>query len=238
MKTFMTARWENLIMANYTIDAAKLVDYLPYGLEIDLYEGKAYVSLVGFLFKNSRIFGIPIPLLGTFEEVNLRFYVKRKEGNIVKRGVVFINETVPYKPVAWLANKLYKEHYIAIPTKHHIVKENTHKNIEFHWKTPSQWNKVEVESENLSKEMVHGSLQEFIFEHYYGFTRLSERTSQEYRIRHPRWKINKVTKYHVNCNFLEMYGPDFAELTYQKPDSVFLAEGSDVSIDWKRLKIQ
>ena len=92
--------------------------------------------------------------------------------------------------------------------------------------------------ENLSKDMEHGSFQEFIFEHYYGFTRLSERTSQEYRIRHPRWKINKVTKYHVNCNFLEMYGPDFAELTYQKPDAVFLAEGSNVSIDWKRSKIQ
>ena len=106
MKTFMTARWENLIMANYTIDPAALLGYLPPGVEIDLFEGKAYVSLVGFLFKNSQIFGVPIPLLGTFEEVNLRFYVRRRDGHGYKRGVVFINETVPYKPVAWLANKL------------------------------------------------------------------------------------------------------------------------------------
>ena len=105
-------------MANYAIDADKLKEYLPHGVEIDLYQGKAYVSLVGFLFKKSRIFGMSIPLLGTFEEINLRFYVKKKESNGYKRGVVFINETVPYKPVAWLANKLYKEHYISIPNKH------------------------------------------------------------------------------------------------------------------------
>ena len=232
----MTARWENLIMANYAIDAAKLNEYLPRGVEIDLYQGKAFVSLVGFLFKNSRIFGMPIPLLGTFEEVNLRFYVKRKESNGYKRGVVFINETVPYKPVAWLANKLYKEHYISIPTKHHIETFKSHKEVEFQWKTTSQWNKIGVEADILLEEIEHGSFQEFIFEHYFGYTRLNDTTSQEYRIRHPRWKVNRVTKYDINCNFAEMYGPAFAELTHQEPEDVFIAEGSNVSIDWKRNK--
>jgi len=232
----MTARWENLIMANYAIDEAKLKKYLPHGVEIDLYQGKSYVSLVGFLFKNSRIFGIPIPLLGTFEEVNLRFYVKRKESNGYKRGVVLINETVPYKPVAWLANKLYKEHYISIPTKHSIETHKSYKEVEFLWKTQSQWNKIGVEANILSEEMERGSFQEFIFEHYYGYTRLNDSSSQEYRIRHPRWNVNRVTKYDINCNFAEMYGPAFAELTHQEPKAVFIAEGSNVSIDWKRNK--
>lgn len=62
--------------------------------------------------------------MGTFEEVNLRFYVVRKVGNELRRGVVFINETVPNKIVAWVANKLYKEHYIAIPTKHNWTISN------------------------------------------------------------------------------------------------------------------
>lgn len=236
MKTFMTARWENLIMANYVIDAAKLQAYLPHGLEFDLYKGKAYVSLVGFLFKDSRIFGIPIPLLGTFEEVNLRFYVKRKEGEGYKRGVVFINETVPYKPVAWLANKLYKEHYISIPTKHRITKNGDRKEVDFQWKTELQWNKIGVTSDGLLRDMERGSLEEFIFEHYFGYTRLNESVSQEYRIRHPRWKVNTVADYNIRCDFAEMYGPAFSELTNQEPVAVFLAEGSDVSIDWKRTK--
>jgi uncharacterized protein YqjF (DUF2071 family) len=236
LKTFMTARWENLIMAKYAIDPAALRGYLPPGVEIDLFEGKAYVSLVGFLFKNSQIFGVPIPLLGTFEEVNLRFYVRRKDGNGYKRGVVFINETVPYKPVAWLANKLYKEHYIAIPTKHRIVISEAQKEVEFQWKTPSQWNKISVSASVFSGEMERGSLEEFIFEHYFGYTRLSETVSQEYRIHHPRWQVNKVLDATVDCNFAEMYGSAFAELTQQKPDAVFLAEGSNISVDWKRVK--
>jgi len=185
MKTFMTARWENLIMANYAIDPEILKPYIPRGVELDLFEGKAFVSLVGFLFRKSRIFGIPIPLLGSFEEINLRFYVKRKEGNQYKRGVVFINETVPYKPVAWLANKLYKEHYIAIPTKHRIAVNQNEKEVEFQWKTPSQWNTIRVKASVFSGEMERGSLQEFIFEHYFGYTKISETESQEYKINHP-----------------------------------------------------
>lgn len=95
-KTFLSAKWENLIMANYAVSPALLTPYLPKGVELDLYDGKTYVSLVGFMFKDTRLFRVPIPLLGTFEEINLRFYVTRVEDNMTKRGVVFINETVPY----------------------------------------------------------------------------------------------------------------------------------------------
>ena len=237
MKTFMTARWENLIMANYAIDPEILKPYIPNGVELDLFEGKAFVSLVGFLFRKSRIFGIPIPLLGSFEEINLRFYVKRKEGNQYKRGVVFINETVPYKPVAWLANKLYKEHYIAIPTKHRIAVNQNEKEVEFQWKTPSQWNIIHVKASIFSGEMERGCLQEFIFEHYFGYTKISEYESQEYKINHPRWQVNEIKEYHIDCNFKEMYGDAFAKLENMEPEAVFIAEGSDISVDWKRYNI-
>jgi uncharacterized protein YqjF (DUF2071 family) len=103
MKTFLKAQWQNLIMANYAIDAEHLLPYLPTGVELDTFEGKTYVSLVGFLFKDTRLLKVPIPFFGTFEEVNLRFYVVRKVGNEMRRGVVFINETVPNKTVAWVA---------------------------------------------------------------------------------------------------------------------------------------
>ena len=98
--TFLSARWENLIMANYAVDPGILKPYLPHGVELDFYNNKTYVSLVGFMFKQTSLFNIPIPFIGTFEEINLRFYVKRVEGDSIKRGVVFINETVPYKIVA------------------------------------------------------------------------------------------------------------------------------------------
>ena len=233
--TFLSARWENLIMANYAVNPDVLKSFLPKGVELDLFENKAYVSLVGFMFKKTSLFNIPIPLLGTFEEINLRFYVKRVEGDNVKRGVVFINETVPYKIVAWLANKLYKEHYIAIPTKNEIDITDFSKSIKYEWKINNIWNHIAVNTAKESEPMLQGSVEEFIFEHYFGYTKINNHLSQEYKVNHPRWEINKVEDYSINCDFAAMYGNDFSFLNTQKPNSVIVAEGSPVSVNWKRI---
>lgn len=231
---FLSAHWENLIMANYEIHPDLLAPYLPKGVELDLFNNKAYVSLVGFMFKKTSLFNIPIPLLGTFEEINLRFYVKRMEGDTIKRGVVFINETVPYKLVAWLANKLYKEHYTVVPTRNKTVHTNMFKNIQYGWKKSNQWNSIEVTVSNTSEAMAVESLEEFIFEHYYGYTKVNSQHTQEYRVNHPRWNINKVMEYSIQCNFKEMYGEAFSILSDTAPASVIMAEGSPVSVQWKR----
>ena len=232
--TFLSARWENLIMANYEVNPDVLTPYLPHGVELDFYNNKTYVSLVGFMFKRTSLFNIPIPFLGTFEEINLRFYVKRVEGDTVKRGVVFINETVPYKLVAWLANKLYKEHYIAIPTKNEIEISDLSKNVLYKWKTNNEWNHISVNAAGKNEQMLPGSVEEFIFEHYYGYTKINNTISQEYKVNHPRWKVNKVMDYSVHCNFTSMYGKDFSFLNNHLPDSVILAKGSPVTVKWKR----
>ncbi len=232
--TFLSARWENLIMANYEVNPDVLAPYLPHGVELDFYHNKTFVSLVGFMFKKTSLFSIPIPYFGTFEEINLRFYVKRVEGDTIKRGVVFINETVPYKLVAWLANKLYKEHYIAIPTKNEITITHISKNISYHWKINKRWNHIAVNATNETDQLLPGSVEEFIFEHYYGFTKINSQLSQEYKVNHPRWQVNKVTNYSIQCDFRSMYGNHFTFLSDHQPDSVILAEGSPVTVKWKR----
>jgi uncharacterized protein YqjF (DUF2071 family) len=234
--TFLSAQWENLIMANYAVSPDLLLPYLPKGVELDTFNNKIYVSLVGFMFKKTSLFNVPIPFFGTFEEINLRFYVKRVEGNHVKRGVVFINETVPHKSVAWLANKLYKEHYIAIPTRSKINITTPLKNIDYQWKINDDWNhlSVNVTKENLQMEV--GSIEEFIFEHYYGYTKINNVLTQEYKVNHPRWLVNKVIDYAVHCDFKSMYGEDFSFLSNQQPDAVITAQGSPVTVKWKRTK--
>lgn len=232
--TFLSARWENLIMANYEVSPDVLTPYLPKGVELDFYNQKAYVSLVGFTFKSTKLFNLPIPFLGTFEEINLRFYVKRVEKETVKRGVVFINETVPYKLVAWLANKLYKEHYIAIPTKHLIDTSYSTNKVRYEWEINKKWNYIEVNTAKETEPMLPESIEEFIFEHYYGYTKVNPQLSQEYKINHPRWLINKVLDYSINCDFKSMYGSEFSILNNQQPESVILAEGSPITVNWKR----
>ena len=237
IKTFLSARWENIIMANYVVDPEVLKPYLPNGVELDIYNNKAYVSLVGFMFKKTSLFQIPIPFLGTFEEVNLRFYVKRVEGNTIKRGVVFINETVPYKMVAWLANKLYKEHYTVIPTKNLIDTTGATNNIQYEWEINKSWNHLLVNIAKEREQMIAGSVEEFIFEHYYGYTKISSSATEEYRVNHPSWKVNKVIDHSIDCDFGSMYGNNFSLLNNQPPDSVIFAAGSAVTIDWKRRKL-
>ena len=232
-KTFLKASWENLIMANYEVEPALLMPYLPKGVELDFYQSKTYVSLVGFMFKNTSLFGVPIPFFGSFEEINLRFYVRKIEGEKIKKGVVFINETVPFKIVALLANKLFKEHYISIPTKHSIHID-IKKNIKYEWKRNRKWNSISV-SANIEKHTIEAeTMEQFIFERYFGFTKINDNLSQEYRINHAKWMTNNIIEAEVTCDFENMYGKSFSVLNNTAHSSIMLAEGSLISVDWER----
>lgn len=237
MTTFLKAQWRNLIMANYEVAPALLQPYLPKGLELDYYNGKCYVSLVGFLFQDTSLFHIPVPFWGNFEEVNLRFYVIHKTANESKRGVVFINETVPNNIVAYVANKLYKEHYTAVPTRHTWEINALEKQIEYQWCSHKNWYSIKVIANAKSLPMQAGSLEAFIFEHYFGYTKVNEHKTIEYKVAHPSWEINHVKDYAIKCDFAQFYGSNFEILNHTKPSSVMLAEGSSVSVEWKRNEI-
>jgi uncharacterized protein YqjF (DUF2071 family) len=237
MAIFLRAKWQNIIMANYAVPPESLLPFLPKGVELDLYQGNAFVSLVGFLFKDVKLFNIPVPFFHTFEEVNLRFYVIRKNATEAKRGVVFINETVPSKAVAWVANKLYKEHYTSVPTRHNAEIKNGLKEIAYEWKPSNEWHHISIKASNNGVKMDVGSFEEFIFEHYFGYTRVSESITEEYKILHPSWKVNTVLDYQIRCDFANTYGKSFGILNGMEPHSVFMAEGSSVAVAWKRKKI-
>jgi hypothetical protein len=140
---------------------------------------------------------------------------------------------VPYKIVALLANKLFKEHYISIPTKSSI-NIGANKNIQYDWKSKGKWNSISVYSEAKKYKIEASTIEEFIFERYFGFTKLDESLTQEYQINHPNWMTNKIIRAEVKCDFENMYGKPFASLNDTIPDSILLAEGSSISVNWER----
>jgi len=225
-------------MVNYVIDPSILLPYLPHGVELDCFENKTFVSLVGFKFAKSKIFGFPIPFFGSFDEVNLRFYVKRTDGAELKRGVVFISEIVPYKIVSFLANNLYKEHYSHAKMSSSIVVENQTKNIIYNWQQKHKSYFIKASFIASNDDIKPNSLEEFIYEHYFGFTKVSDSETWEYKVNHPRWQTNKLINCHINCDFEKMYGPDFAFLNRETPISIYNAVGSEVGIDWHINKIR
>lgn len=229
-KKFLTAEWRKLAMANYLVDAEVLKPLLPYGTELDVWNGNLYVSLVGFMFVNTKVLGIPIPFHRHFEEANLRFYVRYKAQDEWRRGVVFVKEIVPRMMITFVANTLYGEHYQTLKMRHQIETSDQKLRVEYGWKSPSQWNTFGVVADATAQLMEVGSEAEFITEHYWGYTKLNDKTTSQYQVEHPRWDIYPVHDYTINCNFEELYGKDLAPFLQQKPHSVFLAEGSPIVV--------
>ncbi|WP_343663142.1 DUF2071 domain-containing protein [Chryseobacterium mucoviscidosis] len=232
---FLKAEWRKLAIINYEINPEILEKYLPKGTELDFYNGKCYVSVVGFMFLNTKLLGLPIPFHRNFEEVNLRFYVKKKEGTEWKRGVVFIKEIVPKPALSFVANSIYKEHYETMPMKNIIHQKDQELLIKYSWKD-KEWHSIEISAESEPLKMENNSEFEFITEHYYGFTKKEDKTS-EYQVCHPKWDYYLIKNYQLKINFQKVYGNDFECLNHRKPISVMLAEGSEVEVKTKKYVI-
>lgn len=231
--SFLTAEWRKLIMANYEIAPSILKQFLPSKTELDFFDGKTYVSLVGFLFQDVKLLGLPIPFHRTFEEVNLRFYVRYKENNIWKRGTVFISEIVPKTAITFVANTVYKEHYSTMPMKHSWAKHNGILEISYDWKLKEEWQQLSVKASSTPREIPLGHFNEFITEHYWGYNKVSDNKTIEYEVRHPRWLDYEVLDHKINADFGKLYGNDFGFLTSAEPNNVLLAEGSIISVEGK-----
>jgi len=229
-KVFLTAEWQNLLMANYPIEPSILKPYLPCRTELDTFNGVHYVSLVGFLFANTKVLGVPVPFHQTFEEVNLRFYVRYKENGKWKRGVVFLKEIVPKRMISFVANALYGENYTTHPMKHRWQHSEKGFEVEYQWKVGEQWNYMKAVADKEPSKLIEGSEEEFITEHYWGYTFVNESCSGTYQVAHPRWRVHAVKEHSIHCDADKLYGAAFAETLQQTPSSVFLAEGSPISV--------
>ncbi|RYY69222.1 MAG: DUF2071 domain-containing protein [Chitinophagaceae bacterium] len=229
---FLSARWEYLIMMNYVVDPAVLEPHLPPYTQLDLFEGKALVSVVGFLFNNTKVLGIPWPMHTKFEEVNLRYYIKHFDGQQWKRGVGFISEIVPRSIISTLANTLYNEHYSTAQMKHSIEVSAEEIKVAFHWKKRrANWNSLEVTAQNKAMAIEQESEAQFILEHYWGYNKLNKTTSIEYGVEHASWEIYPVKNYSIKADVDGLYGASFAAfISNVEPQSVFLARGSDVTV--------
>ena len=228
-KTFLEAEWRKLAMANYAVDEKILKQYLPYKTEIDTWNDTCYVSLVGFMFLNTRLKSFKIPFHSNFEEVNLRFYVRYKDNNEWKRGVVFIKEIVPKPALTFVANTIYKEKYQTMKMSHAWTFSENSLDVEYRWHK-NNWNTFKVSADKNQTDLAEGSEEEFITEHFWGYTHISHNRTSEYGVEHPRWQIYNVKEYAVDVDFAHVYGSDFGFLSNEKPKSVFLAEGSEIVV--------
>ncbi len=231
MPRFLRAEWRKLLMANYVIDPAVLLPLLPAHTELDLWEGRCYVSLVGFMFKRTRVMGLPIPFHINFEEANLRFYVRyRAPAGEWRRGVVFVREIVPRMMITFVANTLFGEHYMTLPMRHEWQETEDKLRVKYEWQYQKQWYSMSATARKELQDLRAGSEEEFIAEHYWGYTRRSDTITSQYEVEHPAWQWYAVEDYALQGDIAALYGSQFRAAFEQAPTSVFLAEGSPIAV--------
>jgi uncharacterized protein len=226
MKKFLTAQWRDLIMANYEVPPELLASRVPAGTELDLHDGRCFVSLVGFMFLDTRVLDFIVPFHVNFEEVNLRFYVRRETADETRRGVVFVKEIVPRGAIAMIARRLYGEPYERWKMSH--FRDALH--VRYSWEKGDSSNTLSVESGLNLGVPAEGSHEEFIIEHYWGYTKRRGGRTDEYKVEHPKWELFRAENPNIDVDFGAVYGEEFAFLNDQEPYSVVLALGSEIAV--------
>ncbi|HZZ78829.1 MAG TPA: DUF2071 domain-containing protein [Gemmataceae bacterium] len=227
--TFLTASWRNLAMLNFVIDPAILEPFVPAGTKLDFWQGRTYVSVVGFQFLDTRVFGIPIPLHARFEEVNLRFYVVRHTPEGPRRGVVFLREIAPKMFVSLGARWFYNEPYVTMPMRHRVELPGNEGLVSYQWFHGGRWNGLSVRFHGEAQPMMAGSEEEFVAEHYFGYTRQRDGSTMEYAVEHPPWRVWPTLSVVYDCDVEAIYGEAFVPVL-REPTSVLVADGSPVLV--------
>ena len=230
--SFLTAEWRDLAMLNYEIDPNVLRSRVPYGTELDAWNGCTFVSVVGFRFLDTRVRGMAIPRHRDFEELNLRFYVRHKAVDGWRRGVVFVKEIVPRRAIAWLARTVYNENYFALPMRHQVVANSSSRRIVYEWFHAKRWNSLTLDSTGTPYVPPEDSEEAFITEHYWGYARRRDGGTVEYQVEHPRWPVLRATTASLDCDVSTFYGLEFAAFLSGPPSSAFIASGSTVTVRW------
>jgi uncharacterized protein YqjF (DUF2071 family) len=231
-RPFLTAEWRHFLMLSYKIHPQALKPFVPSGTELDRWNHRCYLSVVGFLFLEARLFGLRTPLHSRFEEVNLRFYVRHKSDGQWRRGIVFLRELAAKRAVAWTARWCYGERFLRVPMSHridHADRREAPRSIEYAWQFKGRNNRLAGEFVDPPHAPDPGSLDEFVVDHYWAYT-ARRRGAVEYLVPHAPWRISSAIHAEFDCDVERQYGPRFAPFLCGQPASAFWADGSPVRV--------
>jgi uncharacterized protein YqjF (DUF2071 family) len=227
MKVFLSADWRNLVNLTYRVPPEILEAYVPPGLELDLMDGHAHVSLVAFDFLNTRVKGFKVPFHTDFPEINLRFYV-RHAGRL---GVCFLQEFVPKHCIALIANKVYNEPYVAFPMESKTeVREDGRLQLQHRlWKGSSELNlNLTIGPETHIPDA--SSMEHYFKEHDWGFGKDKKGETLAYFVEHPVWETKEIESIDLQLDFGSIYGKHWEFLNDQKPAYSLFASGSAIKV--------
>lgn len=229
-RSFLTAHWRNLILANYAVPEELLQPHLPPGCELDRRDGHCWASLVGFQFLHTRVLGIGWPGFRNFPEWNLRFYVTH-EG---QRGVCFVREFVPSWLIATTARVIYNEPYRSARMSMDVKDEPERVTATYTVRWCGRTHSLQAVGTKPAFKPAEDSTEQWFKEHFWGFGTSRRGKLIRYQVAHPTWEVYPVRECSVNIDWTAMYGAEWGVMQKAEPASVVLAVGSEVSVSPKR----
>lgn len=231
-RRFLTAEWRNFVILSYEIDPGILAGRVPAGCELDSWSGHTFVSVVGFQFFHTRVLGVPIPFHRHFEEVNLRFYVRRKAEGTWRRGVVFVKELVPRQATAFVARRIFGENYVALPMRHSVASstQSASTTVAYQWQRLATWEGLSASFSGSPALPPDEAEETFITEHYWGYARQRDHATVEYQVEHSRWRVWRADTASLECEVSSLYGSEFVDALSGSPSTAFIADGSAVVV--------
>ncbi|MBO0324392.1 DUF2071 domain-containing protein [Muricauda sp. CAU 1633] len=212
--------WNNAIFLHWQVDIEELKRFVPDQLEIDLYEGKPWVSVVAFTMEKIRPKNFPsFPPISNFDEINIRTYVKQED----KSGVYFLSieggTNLSCKVAKGISELPYR-----FSTIKRTENEIESSNLEF-----NDWMHVVYQIGKEIKEKTE--LDKWLIERY-ALYQDSKTAINEFEIHHLQWPINEI-----DIKTLEMNYQRFGKLLGGNPNKVHFSKGIRV-IAWGKNKCQ
>jgi uncharacterized protein YqjF (DUF2071 family) len=225
-RTFLTARWCNLILANFAVPEGLLRPLVPPGCELDRREGECWASLVGFQFLGTRALGVGWPGYRNFPEWNLRFYVSHQG----RRGVCFVREFVPQWSVATIARVLYNEPYRSARMTMDVKEQPDAITATYSVKWANRIHSLRAVGAKPAIRPGADSPEHWFKEHSWGFGTSRRGKLIRYEVNHPEWDVYPLREFAFDVDWAALYGPEWAPMNGVQPASVVFAVGSEISV--------
>ncbi len=210
--------WNNAIFLHWELDVKELKKFVPAELEIDLFEGKAWVSLVAFTMEKIRLRNLP-PLspVSNFHEINIRTYVKKNN----KAGVYFLSMEGSTKLSCKVAKTLSQ-----LPYRHSKIQrtENLYCSENKHFKE-----KLRIDYKIGEKLSEKSALDKWLTERYALFQE-NKKSINEFEIHHVEWPAHEL-----QLKSLEIEYPRYNKFFENPPNLMHYSPGVQV-VAWGRVK--
>lgn len=233
-KVLLTTQLSDVVALNFRIDPRVLRRRVPKGLELRTFEGDAYVSLVAMVLRKVKVWGFPVSVAGGFGELNLRYYVRRKDGDGYQNGACFLKDYISSASAAWILSSVFKTDFDRLKMK----RENTGFNskddgaipkVDYRWTVGENSNRIRIKARKKLGDISPNSKVGFILDNNNEYSRRDGKT-YEYRVQHPKWTIWDAAQANFTCDVEKLFGKEFVKPLSRRPVSVFVSSGSNVTI--------